>query len=143
MDIYRFDQFLKLFFLNVFSFYFIYTLESKCHYYYRQYLHCFHFYFVHLMLLFVLAIIMFLLVFPSLPLIIFVGVIFTLICEKIYVVELGFKELMCYSKNLLSWTVYESSDNLKWIFNQCRQQDFRFIKIISKILYSNQVPIHK
>lgn len=143
MDIYKFDQFLKQFFLSVFFFYFIYTLENKCHYYYRQYLHCFHFYFVHLMPLFVLAVIKSLLVFPSLPLIIFVGVIFTLICGKICVVVLGFKELMCYSKNLLYWIFYGSFNNLMLIFNQCRQQDFHFINIISKILYSNQVLIHK
>ena len=85
MDIYRFDQFLMLFFLSAFFFYFIYTLGNKCHYYYLH-LHYFHFYFVLLMLLFVLVIAMSLLVFPLLPLIVFVGVIFTLICGKICVV---------------------------------------------------------
>jgi len=55
MDKYKFDLFHVQFFLNVFFFYFIYTSESKSHYYYLQCQHYLHFYFTHLKLLFVLT----------------------------------------------------------------------------------------
>ena len=95
MDKYMFYRFQEQFFSNAFFFCYAFLLENKCYLHYQL-----SFISTLLKLFVALTKVVFLLIFPLLPLTIFIGVVFTLICGKIYGAKSRFMELMCYSKSL-------------------------------------------